>query len=336
MKEALFYKKLLFQIKEKIDSTKNKHPKFKMAIEKIIPLFINVEHNLFAVILFLITIFILYLWIIFNSIIIPNNFGENYWFLFNKMFLLVLICIILLLIISLREYFVQCFIFPFIFLFIFYFFIIIDENKHFILFYMTIFVIMFCQYISFKLFWKPIKKKFLLCILLILMLLTIGLLFINSYTGEKKMEGQLLDCNNKSNVLGEIKCTDEQGHVIAGYPVFCNFEKIKLKNLPNSGRFNFLSLNSSESSVISFDINTYINQSSSITIPYDLASFYFRLENDNLCLFTGTQIIRYPNYEEFKLDKDRFMGLTFALLVFCLLSVPIIIKNFSELINDKL
>ncbi|MFA5992441.1 MAG: hypothetical protein WC796_01910 [Candidatus Pacearchaeota archaeon] len=287
------------------------------------------EKYIFAIVLFLISLFSFFLYLILKGIL-STNFGDITWFplktvvyiivLFNLVFL------VLPLIYKYQNIFIQYFLFPAI-TFIVFFLRSTDIIGDFSLF-IIILIILVLHLIFLKKVWTPVNKRnkrLLISIFLIILLLNIGSVFINIYTGERRMDFDLTNCYGNHEKLGEIKCADLNNHVISGNKVYCKFQNMIIESFPGEGKVNFTFADGSSKTE-----KIYSNESYSFIVPFNLSYISFEFRDNNTCFSVGWPI-RYPNYEEFKTEKNSFMYLTLALLGFCLLSVPIIVKNFLSL-----
>jgi hypothetical protein len=184
---------------------------------------------------------------------------------------------------------------------------------------------MIIHYYLLRKVWKEPNKRVLLTVFLITLLLAFGFTFVDSFTGERRMDFGLNNCYNNNVHVGEIKCTDALNHVVVGHKVACSLKVDNNLAIPDDGFVKFTFLNG-ESRVI----NLSKSDSYSFIVPDKVGSIYFEFKNNESCLSVGYPRT-YPEYAEFKEDKINFMYMILALLGFCLISVPIIIKNFSEL-----
>ncbi len=167
-------------------------------------------------------------------------------------------------------------------------------------------------------------------IFFILLTIAFGLSFINLLTGEKRIDFPLNNCYDNYKRVGEINCYDLLNHVIVGNKVSC---RIKIINndiaLPDKGTVKFTFLNGNEKLVEIFQNDDY-----SFVVPKDIGITYFEFKDNRTCLSVSSSS-RYPDYAEYKEDKNNFMYLFLALFGFCFISVPIIVKNFYQFKDEK-
>jgi len=308
-------------------------PKLISSIENLFNLVkeIKLKHHIISTIMFLISILVFFLYILLKEVI-ENNFGDPSWFNLKVILMMIILFIFIFLwpLLSLfRKYdrFVLSYLFfPILFLTFF----VLNERGYFSkLLFMSVLLGAYILYlIALRFFWSPPKKKLLISIFVIILLLNIGTAFIDGYVGEKTLKFNLNDCSGSYNQIGKIICKDRLGHVIAGNEVLCSLEENRSCILFEKGIIQFIYSDGTNSS-----INVSGPDSFSFVIPENLSNIYLEFRRHESCLSTGVSI-RYPTYAEFKSNQRDFMYLLLGLLCFCLISVPIIIQNFSAICKD--
>ncbi len=275
----------------------------------------------FVSIMFVITIIVFSLYEELKEVI-TGNFGGVQWISTGIFFYLILFFVLLFIGVPLMvknlKFFFQYIFFPAI-LFVS-LLLVINNNINNFVFAGFVIILFGIYYYTLRYTWKSPNKKILITSFIILVLLVLGIVFVNNYTGEKKINFSLNNCYGNLNEVGEIKCGDLNNQVITGYEINCKV--LGTNYVPDKGIVSFTFFNGSKS-----NIYIYKNQSFSFIIPENLSYLYFEFKNNETCLSVGYPI-RYPNYEEFKSDKTNFMYMILALFGFCLISVPIIVKNF--------
>jgi len=286
------------------------------------------EHGIFSMFMLLTGIFSFFLYASLKDVV-SNNFSDPSWYGLK----IIIPLIFLFLFITLYPFFVghgkgtrivsQYVIYPILIFFILFFGLkgYIGDWAISILIWLSLGIYL----ISLQYIWKPVNKKIFAIIFITLLLLTIGISFIEGHVGEKVLKLKLNNCSNNQEKVGEIYCQDKLNHVIAGHKVFCELKELKKEYHFESGQVNFEYLNGSKSSV-----QVSRNEKFSFIVPEKIAYISFKFSNEMDCVSTGNSV-NYPEYEEFKSNQKDFMYLILALLGFCLISIPIIVKNFSDM-----
>ena len=175
-------------------------------------------------------------------------------------------------------------------------------------------------------------------ILVFLSLLLLGLIAIQSQFGEQKMNFPLNVCNTASNRTDwQLCCENREDNVVSGYYINCGVKPFTSTYLYNCKKGNDSRYLKNVTGNVTFELHN------GTTIPYNYSRFILPenavwasfeiVGNDSkgrVCL-SVTNLIKVPNYEEFKSDKENFIKYLLALLGFILLTVPIIITKMKKI-----
>ncbi len=176
-----------------------------------------------------------------------------------------------------------------------------------------------------------LKFSFLIMVLFISVFLYIGAISIYYFTGGDSYQFSLSLNNCSSHQKfenAEIKCENTLGNIFVDSKVICGLKNIELKNI--SGFFKFTLLNGSVETQ-NFD------KEISFIVPSNVGGLYVEINGTyngtEICLSSGIPIT-FGTYEEYQQCKKDVVTYFMALIVFILLTIPTIYKNWKELIEE--
>ena len=182
-------------------------------------------------------------------------------------------------------------------------------------------------YVALK-YWKPTNWWIISIVIIILILLIFGTSFINSAYGDKKLEFRLNNVSNTQQRLGTMNCYSVDNKVIIGDNVSCTPDP-NLNNI--HGFIHYTFRNKSRN-------RTQFSKGIEFAIPDRIQGLGFEIEGKDtnnvtvkLSTFSEVQI---QNYEEYKENHRNLIVSFVSLFVFCLISVPIIVKNIQGFIKE--
>lgn len=158
---------------------------------------------------------------------------------------------------------------------------------------------------------------------IMVLLLIVGLMFIQSTLGQKKLDLVLREYGNDKKVLGNIQCTDNNNDLIVGNTVFCQMQPI-LTNI--SAYINF-----------TLDNNSIISQNFSnlrFIPPNNVKSIYLQINGDSegkhMQLHIG-YAVKFLDKDENEKRKEKFTAYILGLFGVILFSVPSMMVNLKDL-----
>ncbi len=177
--------------------------------------------------------------------------------------------------------------------------------------------------------WIPINWWTISTIFIISSLLFLGGYFINALYGEKTIDWNLRNCSDDV-IFGKesIKCKSKSG-IIANYLVDCAIQS----NLTNIKEEVYIEYINGTPDILLFEGKAF-----KFVIPEELARLEFKIhglnENNKSICGREFQNVRYPTYQEYVGNREKFITYLIGLIVFAFSSVPFIVYHIQEIIKN--
>lgn len=187
--------------------------------------------------------------------------------------------------------------------------------------------------------WRTPNWHILHLIFLIMSVLIIGLFFVQGLYGEKVGSITLQDCyTGKHDSSFSMNCSTDDNALIANHITFCELSPLLREA---SWVLNFTYQNGSRDNQSLGDVVEQLGHFSFVP-PINVKNvnfqFYGMDSNDEVrCLDTAWEVY-FPDYEEYKGNREKFVAYLFGLVGITLFSVPklmINIKKISEWKNKR-
>lgn len=210
---------------------------------------------------------------------------------------------------------------------------LLERYKNYPVTYLSILVIFLLFYVLYYYvtlkYWKPTNWWIMSVVIISLVLLIFGTAFIISAYGDNKLEFRLNNASNTKQKLGTMNCYSVDNKAIIGDNVSCILDP-RLKGIKGSIQHTYRDKSRNETPFV---------RGIEFTIPDRIQGMGFEIEGKDannvtikLSTFSEVQI---PDYKEYKENHRNLIVSFVSLFVFCLVSVPIIVKNINEFVEKQ-